>query len=386
MSWEVEKYDPPKVLEEDLPAPLNDKPMAMVHEVIRRCLNKSTNQDVSVNWILNRTQKIILNSPSFAKFRRDLMSSNSGFRDLRAELKSTIYHNLALNKIPHSRQIVHGPQLFRIAEDCEWYICVDKRTLEELEVEFDEVIVLERRGIDIRLVKPNQNQKQGAVYWYTILNQSRETPNPMSFIESVWDENMGNHEQNVPSDRLRHYCPNQELDVPKFENRIGRSFERNAPIDGWPTAEASLIYDFDSSSSINSEYAYGLAYDPNLNYSWWIEGWSISKWKIDRNNWPLEPEIRHLGIVNGQKLINHQQIYDVMRSIRTRLSEVNLDEALDNSHIGWDLPRSRDSPTSHHSYWLEVARALHRCNSIDKGFPKSMLREIFRRTGWEVVN
>ena len=380
VSWEAPLYEPPSNLEEDVPDELRNKPFAMMHEIIRQTVKRRSEDTVKTIWVSKRAQKIMLNSPGFNLLRRSLLSSESGLRELRVEVNDLIYHNFSLPKVPNSRKLISSHNLLRISEDCDWYICRDKRTLEELKIDFGEVIVLEHNKVDLRLVRPNPKQKQTAVDWHSLLESHRETPEPLQFIQSVWDENSSNQEHDVPSDLLRHYHSTVQRDKIGLDRRIRQSFEKNPPLDGWPTTKAILIEDK------NAGIAYGLAYNPSQNYSWATEGWSISRWKIDDQVWPEEPEIRHIGSVNGVPVSDLGPIYDIMRALRCCCSKVNLEGAIGSNTIGLDLPYSPKSPTAHHSYWLEVARALYACQRIPVEVTVSMTRELLRRTGWEVIN
>ena len=164
-----------------------------------------------------------------------------------------------------------------------------------------------------------------------------------------------------------------------LEDRVGsgNSYEQNTPLNGWRTTKAILI------SNPAEDTSYGLCYNPNLDFEYGTKGWSLTRWARDNLGLLQEPEIRHIGEVNGRRVQNSSFVFELMRLFRSCVWRVDIADFLSGNVLhGYDLPYSKDCPTLTQTYWVEVAKAIYDDDDQNGGI--DLCERILNSCGWRM--
>lgn len=385
MNWVIE-YSAPPNLSNSINPLLSGKPIAAVHDMIRKVVNNSQNQQNTVRVIIDGVLMELLNSPIFLSLKNALIDQDESHNSLRENIRKIVYHNMSLEKIPQYRRTIPLQILIPISQGNEWSVILDSRTLGDLVNDYgqDNVKVIERKLIDLRLVRIEQTNGDDTESDEALLGlfksngfMSFKNVSHFDLLDGVWVDNQIN-QAIYYSDRIRHYCPKwKKEETWRLDDRVARrnSYEQYAPVNGWETTKAILI------SNPAGDVSYGLCYNPTLNYWYGIEGWSLTKWKSDNSGSLLEPEIRHIGKLNGSRVRDSSFVFELMRIFRSCVWEINVADFLSGNYLrGLDLPYSKKNPTLTQTYWVELAKAIYDDGDQNGGI--DLCKRILDSCGW----
>tara|TARA_Y100000766_G_C18913610_1_gene609695 strand:- start:1896 stop:3059 length:1164 start_codon:yes stop_codon:yes gene_type:complete len=386
MNWNI-KYSAPPNLSNSINSALSGKPIAAVHDMVRKVVNNSQNQQNTIRSIIDDVLMELLNSPIFADYKRAIIGQDESLKSLRSQIKKIVYRNMSLEKVPHYRRTIPQQILIPISQGNEWMIILDSRALDQLVNDYgqDNVKVIERNLIDLRLVRIDSSN-QNSIADETLLDlfnsngfMSFKDTSHFDLLDGIWSENQMN-QATYHYDRVRHYCPKFEREKEwKLENRVGRknSFEQHTPVNGWETTEAILI------SNPAGDVSYGLCYNPSLDFWYGTKGWSLTKWVRNSSGSVQAPEIRHIGKVNGLQVDNSSFVFELMRLFRSCVWKVDIAEFLSGDFLdGYDLPYLKDNPIITQTYWVEVAKAIYEDGDQNGGI--DLCERILNSCGWRV--